>query len=128
MCAETTGPAGLHPHTNPHWRPQRFMCNLEKFLPAYNFVGSFDHLKEHAEKLLRGLGLWDDYGSSGWTRAKRSPMMRGNPRAQQAEEGGAIFEHNGGPAESGFATAFKRRRPRLRCGCSRGGKSRRGRG
>ena len=57
MCAETTGPAGLHPHTNPHWRPQRFMCNLEKFLPAYNFVGSFAHLQAHTEKLLRGRAL-----------------------------------------------------------------------
>ena len=26
-----SNPDGLHPQTNPHWRPQRFMCNLEKF-------------------------------------------------------------------------------------------------
>jgi len=61
-----SNPDGLHPNTNPHWRPQRFMCNLEKFLPAYNFLGSFDRLADHAERLLRGAGLWEEYGASGW--------------------------------------------------------------
>ena len=95
-------PDGLHPNTNPHWRPQRFMCNMEKFLPAYNFVGSFDHLQDHAEKLLRSLGLWEDYGKSGWSRAgkpKLTAAERTRARAKAAvgiedTGAGAMFEKN----------------------------------
>ena len=32
-----SNPDGLHPHTNPHWRPQRFVCNLEKFFTSLHF-------------------------------------------------------------------------------------------
>ena len=42
------------------------MCNMEKFLPLYNFVGSFTHLKEHTELMLRKAGLWDEFGAQGW--------------------------------------------------------------
>lgn len=66
-------PDGLHPNTNPHWRPQRFMCNLEKFLPAYNFLGSFEHLAGHAAALLRGAGLWEEYGARGWGSRGKNP-------------------------------------------------------
>jgi hypothetical protein len=61
-----SNPDGLHPHTNPHWRPQRFMCNLEKFLPLYTFVGSFTHLREHTELMLRQANLWEEFGARGW--------------------------------------------------------------
>lgn len=80
---------GLHPWTNAHWRPQRFMCNLEKFLPAYDFVGSFDKLREHTELLLRSKGLWDEYGASGWVSTTTAMRRRPPPDA-----GGAIFDKN----------------------------------
>ena len=46
--------SGLHMKTNPHWRPQRFLCNLDKFLPLYNFVGSYENVRDHSE--VRGGG------------------------------------------------------------------------
>ena len=57
---------GLHPWTNPHWRPQRFLCNNDVFLSRYDFVGSFDRLAADAAALLRRLGAWDQYGRKGW--------------------------------------------------------------
>lgn len=57
---------GLHRGTNAHWKPQRYMCALETFAPLYNFVGSHEHLREHAETLLRSMGLWNEYGKTGW--------------------------------------------------------------
>ena len=88
-------PDGLHPNTNPHWRPQRFMCNMEKFLPAYNFVGSFDHLGDHAEKLLRALGLWEAYGAAGWTKAlKRTVVDKIKGAVGGGDDGGRMFQKN----------------------------------
>ncbi|KAJ1454986.1 Sulfotransferase, partial [Pelagophyceae sp. CCMP2097] len=80
----TNRPEGLHANTNPHWRLQRYMCNLEKFLPAYNFVGSFDSLYSHTRRLLEAKGLWEDYGATGWTSTQATPE----------EKNGALFEKN----------------------------------
>ena len=89
-------PDGLHPHTNPHWRPQRFMCNLEKFLPLYNFVGSFAHLKEHAEALLRQAGLWEEFGARGWALKKGGGRGWSAGRVGTPSPGaeGAMFQKN----------------------------------
>mmetsp|Transcript_29931 Transcript_29931/g.96579 ORF Transcript_29931/g.96579 Transcript_29931/m.96579 type:complete len:365 (-) Transcript_29931:41-1135(-) len=84
--------AGLGPYSNAHWRPQRFMCSLDKFLPLYNFVGSFGQLQRHAEDLLRATGLWDDYGAWGWSGDRRfsSALKKKNP----GKPGGPIFSRN----------------------------------
>ncbi|KAJ8608927.1 hypothetical protein CTAYLR_005296 [Chrysophaeum taylorii] len=87
--------SGLHAWTNPHWRNQRFMCNLEKFLPAYNFVGSFSKLREHAELLLRAKGIWDEYGASGWTPTQHNVRRKRNKNAiNNLSEGTAMFAQN----------------------------------
>ena len=74
-------PAGLHLGTNPHWKPQRFQCSLEKFLPVFSFVGRYEHIREHAEALLRAKGLWESFGKEGWAPAfyrkdKRNQTLR----------------------------------------------------
>lgn len=69
-------PEGLHAGTNAHWKPQRYHCSLEKFLPKYQFVGRYESLRDHAEMLLRSLGLWDEYGAAGWGhRDKRKRLL-----------------------------------------------------
>ena len=79
----------LAPSTDPHWRPQRYFCNLERFAPVYNFIGSFADITAHAEALLRRTGLWTSVGASGW-----------------GVEGGAMFQsaplwqHASGAAQS----------------------------
>lgn len=80
---------GLHAWTNPHWRPQRFMCNIERFLGAYTFVGSFSKLRDHTERLLRAKGLWGEYGSDGWLPVQRRKRQ---PKRDVAGEG--IFARN----------------------------------
>lgn len=64
-------PDGLHLGTNPHWKPQRFLCSLEKFAPVFHFVGRYENKREHIEALLRALGLWEDFGASGWAPPNR---------------------------------------------------------
>ena len=74
-------PEGLHMGTNGHWKPQRFTCNLEKFLPAYSFVGRYESLRDHAETLLRALGLWEDFGSHGWAERPTKERFKPDPNA-----------------------------------------------
>lgn len=57
---------GLHSKTNPHWRPQVLVANLESYLHIHDFVGNFSHLGEHTFELLDGVGAWEEHGSSGW--------------------------------------------------------------
>ena len=54
------------PYYNAHWTPQSINCHLDKFLPLYDFVGSQENLSEHARIVLKDLGLWEEYGASGW--------------------------------------------------------------
>ena len=39
------------------------MCGLDKYLPLFNFVGSFSYLHEHTKLLLTKLELWEKYGA-----------------------------------------------------------------
>jgi len=71
-------PNGLHRQTNPHWKPQIYSSNLFKFLPAFNFIGSFEHLAEHTKMLLESTGLWDEYGANGWGRLKNQAIYETN--------------------------------------------------
>jgi hypothetical protein len=51
--------------TNEHWDVQS--GRLPKHLWQHiDFVGKMDDLEVDAEKLLRQVGAWEDYGSSGW--------------------------------------------------------------
>lgn len=59
-------PQGLHTGTNPHWRPQSLVGNIDRFADCLDFVGQFDRLHEDASALLRRLDLWDEYGTTGW--------------------------------------------------------------
>ena len=74
-------PEGLHMGTNAHWKPQRFTCSLEKFLPAYAFVGRYESLREHAETWLRAAGLWDAHGAHGWAARDRRERIKPTPGA-----------------------------------------------
>ena len=51
---------------NEHWRPQVDVCVLNKFMPLYDFVGSYESLSNHSRLVLQELGLWEEYGANGW--------------------------------------------------------------
>lgn len=59
-------PEGLHEMTNPHWRAQSLVGNIQKFAPVLDFVGRFSHLFQDARSLLRKRGLWEEFGATGW--------------------------------------------------------------
>lgn len=48
-----------------HWRPQHLVCDLERWLPYYQFQGNFSHLQTHTKFLLQGVGIFDEFGR-GW--------------------------------------------------------------
>jgi hypothetical protein len=116
-----TNPEGLHRNTNPHWRPQlcvvlrcavllanlrvdspfpaprnpapRYMFDLERYLPAYNFVGSFAHVETHVRLLLQGLDLWDGYGQSGWGRGGKTAIFERNSAVHRTGTGDKMAEY-----------------------------------
>lgn len=50
---------------NAHWRPQSLRLT-DKYWPVINFVGHMETVAEDAERLLRQVGAWEEYGASGW--------------------------------------------------------------
>ena len=50
---------------NPHWRPQYLQMTPQQW-SYINFVGHMDTIQDDAERLLKRLGIWELYGSSGW--------------------------------------------------------------
>lgn len=72
------GPEGLHSKTNPHWRPQIYMCQLEKYLQLFNFVGSVEFGSVHVKALFDDLGLWAPFGAHGWGRDKTEAFLQYN--------------------------------------------------
>ena len=75
---DPTQPRGLHPGTNPHWRPQSLVGNIDRFTDRLDFVGRFDRLHEDASTLLRRLDLWDEYGTTGWGPNGTTAMFEAN--------------------------------------------------
>eukprot|EP00546_Thalassionema_frauenfeldii_P016563 CAMPEP_0178902592 /NCGR_PEP_ID=MMETSP0786-20121207/4691_1 /TAXON_ID=186022 /ORGANISM="Thalassionema frauenfeldii, Strain CCMP 1798" /LENGTH=379 /DNA_ID=CAMNT_0020573877 /DNA_START=132 /DNA_END=1270 /DNA_ORIENTATION=- len=53
---------GLNTCTDPHFRPQLFLCGLDYLLPSFDFIGSFYHSSEQTQILLEKVGMWEDYG------------------------------------------------------------------
>jgi len=53
-----------NPH-DPHFEPQYERID-KKWWPYINFNGTVDNFSNDFEKLLRKIGLWDEYGKSGW--------------------------------------------------------------
>jgi hypothetical protein len=50
---------------NAHWRPQNRRME-PKYWPFINFVGHMETIAEDAERLLRRIGAWENFGAHGW--------------------------------------------------------------
>ena len=68
-----------------HWRPQHKRME-EKYWPHINFVGHMETLLEDAETLLKQVGAWEEYGSTGWG-------VKGDQYVFQAKAGEAGRHH-----------------------------------
>ena len=64
--AWVTTPNGTGPLANPHWKQQVIVSNLYKFLPIMDVIAW--GTPEGGKLALRELGLWEEYGESGWRR------------------------------------------------------------
>lgn len=53
-----------------HWQPQALRMDpndpMSTIWKTINFVGHWESIQEDAQRLLRKIGAWDDYGASGW--------------------------------------------------------------
>ncbi len=81
---------GLHSRTNPHWRPQILLANLDQYLHLHNFVGNMTYLGNHTYQLLSRLGLWERYGADGWGRQKRGEIFDRNNAAHRTGTRGKL--------------------------------------
>ena len=50
---------------NEHWSPQSRRIDA-KYWPYMNFVGHMDSAADFAERLLRHIGAWEEFGATGW--------------------------------------------------------------
>lgn len=60
---------GLDESTEPHLRPQSFLCGLKDTIDRYNYVGDFNSLEAGANKLITkvgGDGLAEEMLNGGW--------------------------------------------------------------
>eukprot|EP00040_Diaphanoeca_grandis_P030989 m.184495 g.184495 ORF g.184495 m.184495 type:complete len:458 (+) comp32193_c0_seq1:224-1597(+) len=55
---------GAHQCTDPHWRPQVYLCGLNVLLPKFDFIGNFSKITEFTESFLSKAGLWEEFGST----------------------------------------------------------------
>ena len=75
---------------NPHWQPQSQRIQERKYWPLINFVGHMETVDGDAERLLRKIGAWEEFGASGWG--------KNGDEAIFCKSGGAGREHATGAA------------------------------
>lgn len=74
---------GLH---DKHWDPQCKLINCEKWLPTMTFIGNIETVAEDAEKLLRKIGAWEQFGLSGWGQDGKSAIFKGSKNKQHTTD------------------------------------------
>ena len=84
------------------------MCNLDRFMGAYNFVGAYEHVSDHARALLAATAraaapsttLWEVHGARGWGRRpspfeRRAARLKGlNSSSVPSADSVSFFEKN----------------------------------
>lgn len=55
----------IHKCSDPHWDPQAARMEA-KYWKYINFVGHFEHLSQDGPALLKKIGAWDEFGTTGW--------------------------------------------------------------
>jgi hypothetical protein len=80
-------------NSNPHWRPQSYLSNLEKFIVCCDFVGSFNHLESHTRALLKKVGAWDEHGSNGWGEEYNSSIFQYNDARNRQDTQAQFFRY-----------------------------------
>jgi hypothetical protein len=101
--ADCSNPNGLGSCTDPHWKPQVMTCGLDRLLPNFDFIASFDHISEHTKILLDRVGIWEKHGRTfddGKTSKGKHGVCEVPPPEQRANETVWGFNQRG-PSGSG---------------------------
>eukprot|EP00611_Tribonema_gayanum_P008367 TRINITY_DN1787_c5_g1_i1.p2 TRINITY_DN1787_c5_g1~~TRINITY_DN1787_c5_g1_i1.p2 ORF type:complete len:185 (+),score=67.38 TRINITY_DN1787_c5_g1_i1:308-862(+) len=74
---------GAHPLStvDPHHRPQALF--MDKFLPYMNFIAEYTQVQHHVHEMLEKVGMWEQYGASGWGRDKQQAIYQPNSNTVQ---------------------------------------------
>lgn len=83
-------PVGLHAGTDPHWRPQRLVGPLDRV--AIDLPGDFTSIGEWAERVLRRVGAWEEFGAIGWGAKGRESIFEPNTADNRTGAGGRMPE------------------------------------
>jgi hypothetical protein len=74
--------------SDPHWDPQIARME-EKYWKYINFVGHFDRLDEDGPALLQQIGVWNEYGVSGWGRYGNQSLFQRTSASDQSHTTGS---------------------------------------
>lgn len=66
-----------HVCDNGHWRPQNQRMPDPSYWNVIDFVGRMETIGEDAERLLRQIGAWDEYGTNGWGTSGNLTIFQG---------------------------------------------------
>jgi hypothetical protein len=66
-----------------HWNPQCHLIDCPKWLPAMDFIGSFEEVAKDTEILLKKTGAWEEFGSNGWGNGSHA-IFQGTKNAAHA--------------------------------------------
>lgn len=64
-----------------HWKPQSQRID-EELWDHVNFVGYFESLAEDARKMLERLGVWEEFGASGWGKYQNESIFTESSQAK----------------------------------------------
>ena len=68
---------------DPHWGPQTATI-ADKFWSKMNFIGRLSHKEKDMERLLRRVGLWEQFGANGWGEDGKSHIFASNALQSRA--------------------------------------------
>lgn len=66
---------------DPHWQSQRSFID-DKWWPFINFVGHIETAAHDTERLLHGIGLWEQYGKYGWGKKNESIFQQNHLKSR----------------------------------------------
>ena len=80
----------IHNCSDSHWDPQTARMEA-KYWKYINFVGHFEHLAEDGPALLKRIGAWNEYGTTGWGKHGNGSLFQ-TSASDQNHATGSIYK------------------------------------
>ena len=75
-----------------HWCLQTRIANIYKLMHAFDFIGNYAHLHNHARQLLTRVGIWERYGADGWGEDGGFSLFESNTAEHRTDAGERMDE------------------------------------